>query len=112
MEALFDLQDNLLLIFTGFSRSAISIFEGQHMHALSRSREASELHYQSALIHCQKTLEACSTSLLDELMHEQWKKRCSSSMGNPHIDERYELGCNNGVMSGNLVEAVVMAFFC
>ena len=40
-------------------------------------------------------------------MHEHWehKKRRSSGMSNPQIDEWYELGRRNGAIGGKLVGA-------
>jgi len=40
-------------------------------------------------------------------MHEHWerKRRRSSGMSNPHIDEWYELGRRNGAIGGKLVGA-------
>ena len=109
MDALFTLEDNLLLFFTGFSRSAGSILADQKRR--SETHDAEML----ANLHDVKDLGLRSRDALMKgdlggfavLMHEQWeqKKRRSGGMSNPHIDEWYELGLKNGALGGKLVGA-------
>ena len=109
MESLFSLEDNLLLFFTGFSRSAGSILNDQK----ERTEHADEemlrnLHYVKELgLRSRDALERGQTALFGELLHEHWehKKRRSGGMTNPHIDEWYELGRKNGAIGGKLVGA-------
>ena len=109
METLFELEDNLLLFFTGYSRSAGSILGDQHIRTGQADQEMlNNLHYVKELGHrSQQALEAGKTGMLGELMHEHWehKKRRSSGMSNPQIDEWYELGRKNGAVGGKLVGA-------
>ena len=109
MDALFDLEDNLLLFFSGFSRSAGSILKDQKERT-EQSDDAMllNLHYVKELgLRSQQALEGGNTRLFGELMHEHWehKKRRSGGMSNPRIDECYELGRNNGAIGGKLVGA-------
>jgi D-glycero-alpha-D-manno-heptose-7-phosphate kinase len=109
MEALFNLEDNLLLFFTGFSRSAGRILADQ--------KQRSERHEAGMLqnLHDVKELGLRSRDALIKgdtpgfgaLMHEQWeqKKRRSSGMSNPRIDEWYQLALDNGAIGGKLVGA-------
>jgi D-glycero-alpha-D-manno-heptose-7-phosphate kinase len=109
METLFTLEDNLLLFFTGFSRSAGSILGDQK----SRTERAdsdmlANLHYVKELgLRSHGALVEGDTGLFGELMHEHWvhKRTRSKGMSNPHIDEWYELGRNNGALGGKLVGA-------
>ena len=109
MKTMFELEDNLLLFFTGFSRKAGDILQEQQ----DRSKQHDEdmlknLHYVKELGYRSKeALEAGQTSLFGELMHEHWehKKRRSGGMSNPQIDEWYELGMKNGAVGGKLVGA-------
>jgi D-glycero-alpha-D-manno-heptose-7-phosphate kinase len=89
MNTMFDLEDNLLLFFTGFSRSASGILKDQQV----RSKK--------------DALESGDTFRFGELMHEHWehKKRRSGGMSNPKIDAWYELGMKNGAIGGKLVGA-------
>jgi D-glycero-alpha-D-manno-heptose-7-phosphate kinase len=109
MDTLFDLEDNLLLFFTGFSRSAGSILKDQKTRTEHADREMIQnLHYVKELgLRSQRALEEGQTRLFGELMHEHWehKRRRSGGMSNPHIDEWYNLGLANGAIGGKLVGA-------
>ena len=109
MDTLFDLEDNLLLFFTGFSRSAGSILKDQKVRTQNNDEEMlSNLHFVKDLGYCsERALEQGNPSLFGELMHEHWmhKKRRSGGMSNPKIDEWYELGMKNGAIGGKLVGA-------
>ena len=109
MDTMFDLEDNLLLFFTGFSRNAGSILKDQNTRTKQSDGEMiKNLHYVKELGHRSKqALEKGNTSLFGELMHEHWehKKRRSGGMSNPKIDEWYELGVKNGAVGGKLVGA-------
>ena len=109
MDSLFDLEDNLLLFFTGFSRSAGSILQDQKVRSEHSDDEMlRNLHYVKELgLRGRDALEAGDTALFGELMHEHWehKKRRSGGMSNPQIDEWYELGRRHGAIGGKLVGA-------
>jgi D-glycero-alpha-D-manno-heptose-7-phosphate kinase len=108
-DTLNELQDNLLLFFTGFSRSASDVLRDQ----VKRTQTSDEsmlqnLHYVRELgVMSKKVLEAGKTAEFGALMHDQWenKKRRSNGMTNPKIDEWYELGRSNGAIGGKLVGA-------
>ncbi len=108
-DTLIDLEDNLMLFFTGFSRSAGSILNDQKVRTQSNDSEmlanlhfVKEIGYQS-----KKFLEEGKTEDFGRLMHEHWehKKRRSGGMSNPKIDEWYDLGFHNGAVGGKLVGA-------
>lgn len=109
METMFDLEDNLLLFFTGFSRSASGILKDQKVKSQENNAEMlANLHYVKELgLRSRVALESGDTKLFGELMHEHWehKKRRSGGMSNPKIDEWYNLGMNNGATGGKLVGA-------
>lgn len=109
METLFTLEDNLLLFFTGFSRSAGSILGDQKTRTeRSDGDMLANLHYVKELgLRSHVALVKGDTALFGELMHEHWehKRTRSTGMSNPHIDEWYELGRNNGAIGGKLVGA-------
>jgi len=108
-ETLFDLEDNLLLFFTGVSRSAGSILKEQHVRSKASDSDMLEnLHYTKSLgKRSQEALETGDTMRFGEIMHEHWerKRKRSAGMSNPQIDEWYELGCANGAIGGKLVGA-------
>jgi D-glycero-alpha-D-manno-heptose-7-phosphate kinase len=109
MESLYNLEDNLLLFFTGYSRSAGSILEDQR----ARTEQADEemlrnLHYVKDLgLRSRRALESGETRVFAELMHEHWehKKRRSGRMSSAQIDEWYDLARANGAIGGKLVGA-------
>jgi D-glycero-alpha-D-manno-heptose-7-phosphate kinase len=109
MDTLFDLEDNLLLFFTGFERNAGSILKDQVTRTGHLDKAMLDnLHYVKELgLRGQKLLEAGKTTDFGALMHEHWehKKRRSEGMSNPQIDEWYELGRANGALGGKLVGA-------
>ncbi|MEI7825933.1 MAG: hypothetical protein WCI01_11585 [Chlorobiaceae bacterium] len=109
MNTLLDLEDNLLLFFTGFSRSASGILKDQQVRSQKNDEDMlNNLHYVKDLGYRSKeSLENGDTTLFGELMHEHWehKKRRSGCMSNPQIDEMYELGMSNGAIGGKLVGA-------
>ena len=108
-ETLYNLEDNLLLFFTGYSRSAASILREQD----DRSRQhepvmldnlhfVKELGYQSM-----EALEEGNLARFAELMREHWeyKKRRGGAMSNEQIDRWYELALASGAQGGKLIGA-------
>jgi D-glycero-alpha-D-manno-heptose-7-phosphate kinase len=109
MDTKFDLEDNLLLFFTGFSRSAGSILKDQNSRTKSSDKDMiANLHFVKELgLKSKAMLEAGKTEDFGALMHEHWehKKRRSGGMSNAQIDEWYDLGMKNGATGGKLVGA-------
>ncbi len=109
MDTMFDLEDNLLLFFTGFSRSASGILKDQKVKSQQNDGDMlNNLHYVKDLgYRSRDALIAGNTELFGDLMHEHWehKKRRSGGMSNPQIDAWYELGMKNGAVGGKLVGA-------
>jgi D-glycero-alpha-D-manno-heptose-7-phosphate kinase len=109
IDTMFELEDNLLLFFTGFSRSAGSILKDQDSRTKNADLEMIDnLHFVKELgLRSQRALEEGRPAQFGEILHEHWehKKRRSKGMSNPQIDEWYELGRNNGAIGGKLVGA-------
>jgi D-glycero-alpha-D-manno-heptose-7-phosphate kinase len=109
MDTMFDLEDNLLLFFTGFSRSASAILADQHVRSAAHDEEMlRNLHYVKELgLRSRAALESGNLMRFGELMHEHWehKKLRSGRMSNAQIDEWYELARRNGAVGGKLVGA-------
>jgi len=106
---LFELEDNLLLFFTGFSRAAASILGDQDTRSQSRDPQMLDnLHYVKALAHrSREALEDGELVRFGELMHEHWeyKRRRSPGMSNRQIDDWYAHALRNGAIGGKLVGA-------
>jgi D-glycero-alpha-D-manno-heptose-7-phosphate kinase len=108
-ETLFNLEDNLLLFFTGYSRSASSILKEQDDKTKQQNSDMlANLNYVKDLgLRSQKALEAGLLIEFGKLMHEHWehKKNRSGGMSNPKIDEWYEHAMKNGAVGGKLIGA-------
>lgn len=108
-DTLFDLEDNLLLFFTGYERSAGGILRDQHARTQESDAEMLEnLHFVKELgMRSKQLLEAGKTADFGALMNTHWqtKKMRSPGMTNVRIDEWYDLGRANGAIGGKLVGA-------
>ena len=109
IDTLFDLEDNLLLFFTGFQRSAVDILKDQDTRTKQSDPDMMQnLHYVKEIgLKSKQALEAGDTRLFGDIMNEHWehKKKRTSGMSNAQIDEWYELGRKNGAIGGKLVGA-------
>jgi D-glycero-alpha-D-manno-heptose-7-phosphate kinase len=108
-EDLFNFEDNLLLFFTGYSRSAGSILKEQDQKTKgSDSQMVENLHFVKDLgFQIKDALESGNPHKFGMLMNEHWqyKKRRSGSMSNKDIDDWYELALKNGAVGGKLIGA-------
>ena len=108
-ETLHTLEDNLILFFTGFTRSASEILKDQD----SRSRQKDQgmldnLHFiKEIAMESKAAMERGDLRRFAELMHIHWehKKKRTQGMSNPQIDSYYELGRSNGALGGKLIGA-------
>lgn len=108
-EFLQELEDRLLLFFTGFSRSAGGILKDQKTRTLTHDEEMlKNLHYVKELgLRSREALEQGLGEKFGQIMHEHWehKKKRTKGMSNPKIDEWYALGMKSGAVGGKLVGA-------
>jgi D-glycero-alpha-D-manno-heptose-7-phosphate kinase len=103
------LEDNLVMVSTGFYRAAGQVLKEQD----DRSRQndtamIDNLHFVKELGHRSlEAIEAGDLPRFGQLMHEHWqhKKKRSSLMSNPDIDRWYELALANGAIGGKLIGA-------
>jgi D-glycero-alpha-D-manno-heptose-7-phosphate kinase len=108
-ETLGELRNNLLLFYTGASRSASGILADQVKRTtggdegmLANLHRIKEMGQQSAAL-----LQAGDLFSYAELMHEHWqtKRQRSPGMTDAHIDDLYTLARRSGVIGGKLVGA-------
>jgi D-glycero-alpha-D-manno-heptose-7-phosphate kinase len=108
-ETLYNLEDNLLLFFTGYSRSASSILKEQDDRSKSKDQSMIDnLHFVKELGYESKdAIESGDLPRFAELMRTHWdhKKKRSGGMSNAQIDQWYELAMANGAMGGKLIGA-------
>ena len=108
-ETRYNLEDNLVIFFTGYSRSAGSILKDQNEkskqddHAmLENLHQTKQIGYES-----QSALESGDLRKFALLMDEHWqrKRARSGGMSNPKINEWYDSAKKNGALGGKLIGA-------
>lgn len=108
-EALANLQDNLLLFFTGTARSASEILRDQDTKSKENAAEMlANLHFTKQLgLESRDALVKGDLRKFAELMAVHWehKKKRSPGMSSGPIDELYELARKNGALGGKIVGA-------
>lgn len=108
-ETLFNLEDNLLLFFTGYSRSASAILKDQNDKSkLHDPAMLDNLHFTKDLGY--RSLAALESGDLEEFarlmdVHWQRKKIRSSGMSNQQINEWYDYAMQQGALGGKLIGA-------
>lgn len=105
----YNLEDNLILFFTGFSRSAGSILKEQDDKSKNKDSDmiqnldfVKDLGYQS-----KAAFERGDLDTFADIMNVHWehKKKRSGGMSNPQIDEWYDYAMKNGAMGGKMIGA-------
>jgi D-glycero-alpha-D-manno-heptose-7-phosphate kinase len=108
-EILYNLEDNLLLFFTGTSRSASAILKEQDVKSKEKDQAMiMNLHFIKELgLKSQEALEKGDLHEFANLMNVHWehKKRRSGKMSNDKIDGWYKLALKNGALGGKIVGA-------
>jgi D-glycero-alpha-D-manno-heptose-7-phosphate kinase len=108
-EALSNLEDNLMLFFTGYSRSASGILGDQDRK--SRSKDAGmidNLHFVKQMGRdSRRALESGNLREFAGIMHIHWehKKKRTAGMSNGCIDEYYRHALAHGALGGKLIGA-------
>jgi len=104
-----DLEDNLLLFYTGTSRSASLILKDQDDKTRMLNKQMVEnLHYIKKLGYESKELLIAGDCIgFGELMNEHWEYKKSRSVGmtSERINLAYEKALKNGAIGGKLVGA-------
>jgi D-glycero-alpha-D-manno-heptose-7-phosphate kinase len=108
-DTLYSLEDNLLLFFTGYTRSASAILKEQDEKSSQNDRTMNaNLHLIKDLgRESKEALEAGDLTRFAELMNIHWehKKQRSAQMSNDQINQWYELARRNGALGGKLIGA-------
>jgi len=108
-ETLHDLEEHLLMFFTGYSRQADEVLEDQKTRSVAGDREMLEnLHVTKEIgLQVKEALERGDTAGFGELMREHWrhKRKRSPSVTNAKIDRWHDVGIQHGALGGKLVGA-------
>jgi len=108
-QTLRDLEEHLLMFFTGYSHEAGMMLEDQKVRSERGEREMLDnLHFIKSLgLEIKAALEAGDAGRYGTLMHEHWlhKRQRSRGMSSEQIDRWYARGMANGAVGGKLVGA-------
>ena len=108
-ETLFNLQDNLLMFFTGYTRSASKILKEQDDKTKQLDQAmVDNLHFIKELgVRSKDAIESGNLHEFAQLMDVHWqrKKERSGGMSNPQINEWYDFAMANGALGGKLIGA-------
>jgi D-glycero-alpha-D-manno-heptose-7-phosphate kinase len=108
-ETLYNMEDSLVMFFTGYSRSASDILREQDTKSRGNDQAMIEnLHFVKDLgLRTRAALESDNVDQLGPLMDEHWrfKKQRSASMSNAMIEEWYGLAMRSGATGGKLIGA-------
>ncbi len=103
-ETLMNLQSNLLIFFTGFTRRASQVLKHQqnNVDIIKKLNITKEIGFKS-----RNALLSGDLDTFGHLMDEHWntKRSTTKSMSNNEIDRLYGLGINNGALGGKLIGA-------
>jgi len=104
-----NLEENLALFYTGYTRAASDILRDQDEKTKTKDQSMLDnLDFVKQLgFESKKALESGDLRAFAELMHVHWerKKKRSAGMTNSTIDDWYELARRNGALGGKLIGA-------
>jgi D-glycero-alpha-D-manno-heptose-7-phosphate kinase len=108
-DTLYNLEDNLLLFFTGYSRSASDVLRDQNQRTLGGDPDVEQnlTELKDIALRSHAALESGDLACFATLLDAQWehKKRRTRGATNSTIDDWYALGRANGALGGKLVGA-------
>ena len=106
------LNSNLILLYTGFKRTAQNIAKN-YVCKLTKSKKSHILAISNFVTEAENILRKGDLDDFGKLLHESWleKKNLSSSITNFNIDEIYNNAINKGALGGKLLGAGGGGFF-
>jgi len=109
---LIKLNKNLLLMYTGYKRTAHDIAKS-YVNKLENTKEKHILKILSYVKEGEKILKSGDLNDFGRLLHDSWlEKKClSSSISNSSIDDIYNQALKNGALGGKLLGAGGGGFF-
>ena len=108
-ETIHELENRLLMFYTGINRDANKILEEQSQKAkIDETVTIKSMHRIKEIgREIKRSLENDKITLFGKLMHEHWmeKKKISSKISSPKIDHWYDVGLKNGALGGKIMGA-------
>jgi len=114
-EALDELEQNLVVVYTGIERKAREVLADEQRELRKPDGTATEDMHRIATIgrEVHRLLREGDIDRYGELLHDHWchKRRLSSTMTDPSLDEHYEAARKAGALGGKLMGAGGGGFF-
>lgn len=113
-----DLQNNLLMFYTGISRSANQVLAKQKEATIKNDPKMIEnlQKIQEIGFEVKEALEKNDVTLFGKLLHKHWlTKREREATSTPQIDKWYDIAMKNGALGGKIMGAGgggFFAFYC
>ena len=108
-EIIYELENRLLMFYTGIQRDANNILKEQSDKAKVDEEKAIKAMHKIKDIgyDIRQSLVSGNVDNIGKLMNEHWnvKKSISNKMSNPNIDSWYDLGMKNGALGGKIMGA-------
>ena len=102
-----ELEDSILVFFTGRTRSASNVLANQSVAMQSIDRRSLMRRMVQLAFEMKKQLESDSLNFFGELLNENWslKTQLTSGISDPQIDYWYAKGIANGALGGKILGA-------
>jgi D-glycero-alpha-D-manno-heptose-7-phosphate kinase len=112
-----ELDDNLIMIYTGNTRSANSILRQQNEAALAYENIKNQSQMVMLAINLKQMLEKNNIDDFGRYLHEGWllKKSLTKGISNTLVDDIYNMGLRSGALGGKLLGAGgsgFLLFYC
>lgn len=113
-----DLQENLVMFYTGLTHDANRILSEQKQNIATKADKTSNLVRMCQLAEdMKKSLEQNEIGDFGKILNEGWmkKRELAGSISNPMIDELYDTALRNGALGGKLLGAGgggFLLFYC
>lgn len=107
-ETLSALKDNLLMFYTGITRSASNLLQKQNEEIISSKRKQDALKSMVSLAYILRDeLQNNNTHVFGEILHENWllKKSLVAEISNSNIDDWYQRAIDAGAVGGKILGA-------
>ena len=106
------LNKNLLLVYTGYKRTAHHIAKS-YVNKLQTSKKEYVLKISNYVKDAEKAIKKGQLDMFGKLLNDAWieKKKLSVSITNPSIDKIYNTAIKNGALGGKLLGAGGGGFF-
>ncbi len=112
-----DLQDNLLMFFTGKTRNANSVLSEQQQRLSESDKLKLMQRMRDLAIELKNELQSNKIDSFGEILHENWnlKKQLTTKISDPQIDDWYKKGIAAGAEGGKILGAGgggFLLFYC